>query len=359
MLKAKAINVKNLFVALFFLCSLVAEAQRPAPLPVGSLLPARQVPAHDPVMIKEEKTYYLFCTGPGIQVWSSNDLRIWRKEAPVFSKPPQWALDTIRGFKGTIWAPDISFHHGLYYLYYTVSAFGKNTSAIGVATAKTLDSSSKDFGWTDHGRVVQSFPNKSNWNAIDPNLAVDEKGTPYLVFGSFWDGLKMMKLTKDYLQPAVSTDNIPTVARRKKVTISPDSLVAGNFPVNAGDNAIEGPFIYKKGAHYYFFASIDYCCAGPKSTYKMIVGRAAKIEGPYVDKEGRELRNGGGTILLQGDQNWYGVGHNGLCAADGKDYIVYHGYDAADNGSPKLQIGELGWDNDGWPVINTLDTSIH
>ncbi|HEY1023460.1 MAG TPA: family 43 glycosylhydrolase, partial [Flavisolibacter sp.] len=181
--------MKLVFVLLFSLSCNALVAQ--GAIPAGTVLPTRQVPVHDPVMIKEGDTYYLFCTGFGITVWSSANLNEWKKEAPVFAKAPQWAVDTIPGFKGHIWAPDITYRNGQYYLYYSVSAFGKNTSAIGVATNKTLDVSSADYKWIDHGRVIQSYPGKTNWNAIDPNIITDEKGRAYMAFGSFWDGLKM------------------------------------------------------------------------------------------------------------------------------------------------------------------------
>ena len=328
-----------------------SAAQPPAPMPVGTVVPIKQVSVHDPVMIKQGDTYYLFATGVGIAVWSSKDLQNWRKEAPVFSKAPQWAVDTIPGFRGHIWAPDITYHNGQYYLYYSVSAFGKNTSAIGVATNKTLDSASADFQWVDHGRVIQSYPGKTNWNAIDPNIIKDEKGTAYMVFGSFWDGLKMIKLTGDLLKTAEPIENIPTVASRKKESsnINPPSI--DNNPKDAGGNAIEAPFIYKKGPYYYFFASIDYCCKGENSTYKMIVARSKSVVGPYVDKAGVELRLGGGTILLQGNKDWHGVGHNGMYGDGNNDYIVYHGYDAADKGRSKLQVQQLKWDKNGWPYL--------
>jgi arabinan endo-1,5-alpha-L-arabinosidase len=340
---------KKRYLLLLITASFNGITQPPAPMPVGTTLPIRQVTVHDPVMIKAGDTYYIFCTGFGISVWSSKDLTRWRKEAPVFAKAPQWALDTIPGFKGHIWAPDISYHNGLYYLYYSVSAFGKNTSAIGIATNKTLDSTSPHFKWIDHGRVIQSYPGKTNWNAIDPNLILDERRNPYLVFGSFWDGLKLVKLAKDRLHPAEPPDKIPTVASRQKASSGINRPSVDNNPVEAGGNAIEAPFIYKKGKYYYFFASIDYCCKGEKSTYKIIVARSKKIEGPYIDKEGVELRHGGGSIFLQGNKEWHGVGHNGICSADGKDYIVYHGYDAADGGKSKLLVQELKWDKKGWP----------
>ena len=139
------------------------------------LLWAQQMPSvHDPVMIQQNNTYYLFCTGNGISVLSSTDMKTWKREAPVFAKPPQWAVDIIPGFRGHIWAPDIARFNGAYYLYYSVSAFGKNTSAIGLAINKTLDPNDPAFEWVDQGLVILSVPGVTNCNAIGPNLIVDE-----------------------------------------------------------------------------------------------------------------------------------------------------------------------------------------
>src|SRR5262245_11257077 len=90
----------------------------------------RDIVVHDPVMIKENDTYYMFHTGKGIPVKSSKDLKVWKEEKPVFATPPSWILKTIPKFDGSIWAPDIIYRKGVYYLYYSVSAFGRNNSAI-------------------------------------------------------------------------------------------------------------------------------------------------------------------------------------------------------------------------------------
>ena len=311
----------------------------------------QNIVVHDPVMIQENDTYYLFCTGWGISVWSSTDMKEWQREKPVFSEVPEWAPEAVKDFKGHIWAPDISFYNGMYYLYYSVSSFGKNTSCIGLATNQTLDPNSPDYKWIDHEKVIQSFPGKTNWNAIDPNLIIADDGTPYLVFGSFWDGLKLVKLNRDATEPAEDLSTIPTIASRKKSSNEPNPPAVDNNPVDAGGNAIEAPFIFKKGKYYYLFASIDYCCKGVNSTYKMIVGRSEKIPGPYLDKNGRSMASGGGTILLQGDESWYGVGHNATYTFNGTDYIIFHGYDAKDDGKPKLIIKKLDWDKSGWPIV--------
>lgn len=296
------------------------------------------ISVHDPVMIKQDSIYHLFCTGRGIIHWSSKDLKNWQQEKPVFDSAPRWAVEAVPGFRNHIWAPDISYHNGLYYLYYSVSAFGKNTSCIGIATNKTLHTNDTSYHWLDHGKLIQSIPGQTNWNAIDPNLITDEKGKPYLAFGSFWGGLKMVQLTSDRLHLAEDISNLPTIASRRLTDSS------------KGANPIEAPFIFRKGKYYYLFASIDYCCQGVKSTYKMIVGRSKKVEGPYLDEDNKPLAHGGGTILLQGDKDWYGVGHNAVCNFDGEDYLIFHGYDAKDNGRSKLRIEKLQWKKD-WPVI--------
>jgi arabinan endo-1,5-alpha-L-arabinosidase len=332
--------MKGILLLLISITTLVARSQE---------LPGN-ISVHDPVMIQSNGTFYLFCTGRGISAWSSSDMKNWKKEDDIFAEGPAWATKAIPGFKNHIWAPDISYYKGTYYLYYSVSAFGKNTSAIGLATNKTLDAHDPDYKWVDQGKVVESYPGLTNWNAIDPNLVTDNKGNPYLAFGSFWGGLKLAKLTKDRLKIEGDSLNLPTIASRAKELDGKGNLPAiENNPPDAGGNAIEGPFIFKKNHFFYLFASIDYCCKGPKSDYKMIVGRAKQVTGPYLDKNGVDMRQGGGSILMQGDKDWYGLGHNAVCSFQGADYLIYHAYDAADNGKPKLQIKKLKWTKSGWP----------
>ena len=320
-------------ILLFLL--VISSAASAQPLSQSDTLPI----VHDPVMIRQDSLYYIFCTGQGISVYSSTDHRHWRREPPVFGQPPQWAVDAVPGFRGHIWAPDISYYNGLYYLYYAVSAFGKNTSCIGLAVNKTLQRGGKDYHWEDLGKVIQSVPGRDRWNAIDPNLAVDENGTPWLAFGSFWDGIKLVRLSNDRRSPA-EPEQWFTIASRLRDRTAADTA--------AGDDAIEAPFIFRKDGWYYLFVSFDYCCRGEKSTYKMMMGRAQQITGPYLDKEGRPMAHGGGSLLQEGDSSWYGVGHNAVVSFDDGDWLIFHGYDAHDKGRPKLRMERLVW-KDGWP----------
>lgn len=322
----------------------LSAQERPLVPPVGSSVPLADVVAHDPVMIKEDDTYYVFTTGPGIAVWTSHDLETWKHEPPVLDPVPAWVAESIPNFQGHVWAPDISFHDGRYYLYYSVSAFGKNTSAIGLATTKTLDRSSPDFGWVDHGCVIQSYPGLTNWNAIDGNLIHDTDGTPYMAFGSFWGGLMLAELSPDRRQVIEDWRKLQVIASRARDNASSDN--------EAGPNAIEAPFIYQRGDYFYLFVSFDFCCRGLRSDYKVAVGRATDIRGPYVDRDGRLLTEGGGTVLIGPNADYAGIGHNGITELDGTAYFVVHGYERrSESGWPKLLIMPLEWDAEGWPSI--------
>jgi arabinan endo-1,5-alpha-L-arabinosidase len=321
---------------------IVASLFLVATLPAAAL-PVADVRIHDPVMIKEGDVYYLFGTGRGISVYHSRDLLTWTRDKPVFDPAPAWTFKAVREFKGHIWAPDISYHDGIYYLYYAISSGGKITSAIGVATNKTLNHDSPDFAWMDRGMVIQSVPNRDLWNAIDAQLVVDHDGTSWMAFGSFWSGLKLVKLDASRTRIAEPQEWQALAKRERSVFMDDPS------PEPA---ALEAPFIFRKGDYYYLFVSWDYCCRGVNSDYKMVVGRSKELRGPYRDKDDERMDKGGGSLLLAGNANWPGVGHNSVYTFDGKDYLVFHAYDARDRGWSKLKILEISWDANGWPTVS-------
>lgn len=319
-------------------CALAAAAALP--------LHAAQVEVHDPVMAKEGNKYYVFSTGPGITFYSSTDMKTWKPEGRVFKGEPTWAKKAAPTFNDHIWAPDIYHHDGKFYLYYSVSGFGKNTSGIGVTTNTTLDPSSPNYRWEDQGMVLQSIPGRDLWNAIDSHVIDDEKGTPWMSFGSFWTGLKLVKLDASRTRLA-EPQEWHTIARRERPAFTPD--------LDAMPAAIEAPFIFRKNGWYYLFASWDACCQGPKSTYKVVIGRAKAVTGPYLDRKGVDMAKGGGSLLIQGDNDWKALGHNSAYTFDGKDYLVLHAYETADRYKQKLKVMEMKWDKDGWPVVDQKD----
>lgn len=307
------------------------------------LAAAKQVEVHDPVMAKEGEQYYVFSTGPGITIYQSDDLINWRYSDRVFATEPDWAKRVAPGFDGHLWAPDIYEKDGVFYLYYSVSAFGKNTSAIGVATNKTLNPDAPEYKWQDQGIVLESVPNRDDWNAIDPAIIKDEQGRYWMSFGSFWDGLKLVQLDPSLTRLA-EPQQWHSIASRPRNPLQDTA--------DAGEGAVEAPYIFRKNGYYYLFVSFDKCCRGKDSDYKIMVGRSKDITGPYLDKDGKDMNHGGGSLVLQGDKDWVALGHNAAYSFDGKDYLVFHAYETADNALQKLKILPMQWQND-WPVVDS------
>jgi arabinan endo-1,5-alpha-L-arabinosidase len=312
-------------------------------LALCGLAQAAQVSVHDPVMARNGSSYYLFSTGPGITFYSSANLVDWKPEGRVFAGEPAWAKRAAPTFNDHIWAPDIVHHNGKYLLYYSVSGFGKNTSGIGVATNTTLNPRAPGYKWEDQGMLLQSVPARDDWNAIDPAVIEDERGTGWMSFGSFWGGLKLVKLNAAWTALA-EPQEWHTVAQRARGPYTSDT--------GAGAAQIEAPFIFRKNGYFYLFASWDLCCKGKDSTYKVVVGRSKQVTGPYLDRAGVDMNQGGGTLVIAGDQDWPGVGHNSAYTFDGKDVLVLHAYEAADKYLQKLKVLEMTWDQDGWPVVD-------
>lgn len=303
---------------------------------------------HDPVIIKEGDTYYVFATGGRrgrglVPIHASKNLRDWKIIGYVFEELPEWAPKEIPGTRG-IWAPDISFFNGKYHLYYSVSTFGKNSSAIGLAHNETLDPNNPRYKWVDQGMVVRSTEGENDWNAIDGNIIVEDNGKVWLNWGSFWSGIKMKRIDPGTGKLSTGDTTLYSLASRPR---------SGAHQTPPLTGAIEAPFIINHDGWYYLFVSFDFCCRGAKSTYNVRVGRSRDVTGPYVDKDGTPMMEGGGTLVIEATEGaWRGAGHEAVLQEGNRDCLVFHAYDAA-TGRSHLQISTMVWE-DGWPRVASL-----
>jgi len=297
-------------------------------------------PVHDPAIIRAGSTYYVFSTDQGTQsghipIRCSTNKVAWTPCGYVFSSLPSWVSSAVPNAT-TIWAPDISYFNGTYHLYYAVSTFGSQVSAIGLATNTTLDEASPNYKWVDQGMILQSTTG-DDFNAIDPNILVDSTGSVWLQYGSFWDGIYQQQID-------------PSTGK-----ILPDGPIyhLAERAASVPNDPIEGSSLVHVGSYYYLFVSWDYCCeANPaQSNYKIVVGRGTSVHGPFFDQDGGNMLYGGGTILLQGNSTWGAPGGQTayIDPTDG-DLIVFHALDLQKNGLDFLFVRSLSFSN-GWPVI--------
>lgn len=286
---------------------------------------------HDPVMIKEGDTYYLFQTGMGVGAKTSKDRMFWIKDSGVFARNalPAWHTKDIPEQKGHLWAPDIHYRDGKYHLYYSVSAWMNFNSSIGYATNTTLNKSDPSYKWIDHGQVISYKNGGEGVNVIDPNVFVDKDKKVWLLYGSYKAGLRMVELDR-------KTGMLKS-APPKIVTITP--------------SLGEGVYLVKDPEYYYIFASRGRCCAGMESTYQIVIGRSKTITGPYLNKEGESWIDNKYSVFLAGDSTAPGKGHNGFFTEGDTTFIVYHAYTRAANGASLLNIKQVYMGTDGWPTM--------
>ena len=302
-------------------------------------------PVHDPAIIRQGSTYYVFVTDAGqpggfIPIRCSQDKIAWTACGNVFTTLPSWVAGAVP-MATDLWAPDISYFNGQYHLYYAASSFGSQVSGIGLATNTTLDSTDPSYQWVDHGAVLTSIAG-SNFNAIDPNILVDSTGI-WLTYGSFWNGIFQQQI--DPVTGQIMAGSATNHLAERAASVQSDP--------------IEGSSLVHKGSYYYLFASFDFCCeTNPAdSDYKIAVGRSASPNGPFLDQSGIDMAAGGGTILLAGDGvNWAGPGgETAYIDPVGGDLIVYHALNLNQNGLDYLFVRSLDFST-GWPVIG--DTSV-
>lgn len=287
-------------------------------------------------------TYWIYGTGAGVAQFSSHDRLHWTYRGPVFRTPPPWLVDAVPDNKNNIaWAPDVRYFDGLYHLYFAYSTIGSKTSAIGLAVNKTLDPS----GWTDKGVVVASG-SSTDFNTIDPCIFDDANGNPWLSFGSYFGGIKIMPIDPVTGMQSTTDRTIYSVAEHPQ----------------SSANSIEASAVYYHQGYYYLFVNWDACCAGSKSTYNIRIGRSKSVTGSYVDKSGKDTMDGGGSLFLGSIpdnggglpfDSEVGPGHAAILPdVDGDWFSCHYEWARDKQGATTVNVMKLTWGDDGWPSVD-------
>lgn len=351
-----------------------------------------RVSVHDPSVAYDNGTYYIFgshmawAKSTDLRNWESFQMNINSEYTNLFGK--EWEAycktATNPNLNGNLWAPDVIYNPNMnkYCFYMSVNGNDWN-SVIVLLTADSIEgpyeyvgpvvysgfnTSSHDVKRTDvyqvlgEGADLTRYQNIKNTklNAIDPCVLFDKDGSLWMVFGSWFGGLYLLKLDenmglRDY------TTTYETIPNEQDAYYG--YKVHGGFGVSG-----EGPYIIEKDGYYYLFVSYGGLVAD--GGYQIRVFRSENITGPYVDeagnnavytKECNDLFEKVG-VRIMGSYDWTGnrevrvaQGHNSAYVTeDGEIFLIYHSrFAGGKNGvaeAHEVRVQQLFVNNDGWLV---------
>ncbi len=212
------------------------EAEKDCAVPTNPLLPGCYP---DPSICRVGDDYYLvnssFAFYPGIPIWHSTDLKIWKRLGYVLSSPSQLTLRDGLRISGGIYAPDIQYnpHNKMFYVITTDVNGGGNF-----------------FVTTDD-------PQKGKWSdpiflpevgGIDPSILFDEDGKAYIVNNDIPVGDPQYDGHRAIWVREFDWKNNCTKGEQRLI-------INGGVDIRQKPVWIEGPHLYHIGGRYYLMAA--------------------------------------------------------------------------------------------------------
>lgn len=287
----------------------------------------------DPSVFQKDGSYYYLQT-------TGNSIRLWKTSAmtQVNASIPKTVFTPVNGTQNSrnIWAPELYFLDGKWYIYYTAGN-GEDASQ----RTWVLENSSADplsGTWVDKGRI---FSAGADFWAIDGNL-LEYNGSRYFLWCGRPDPTNIDLTQKIYISKMVNPWTLESTA--VKLTEPEYNWERNGFGVN------EAPQILKKNDNRIFMIYSASFCGTDDYSLGML-----------------SLKNGGDPLILadwtKGSQpvfvkkpqsNAYGPGHNSFFSSpDGTEtWMIYHANSSPNQGCSdqrNIRMQKLSFNADGTP----------
>lgn len=287
----------------------------------------------DPSFLRVGNDYYLatstFEWFPGVQIHHSTDLANWETVSYVLEDDQVLDMTGLEGACG-IWAPNITWSDGLFYVAYTIvytNRYRYKDTCNFVVTAPDV-------------RGPWSAPVKLGRQGFDPSIFHDDDGKKYMVVQTIDHRTGRERFT------GIDVQEYDPV--QKKLIGQPVRVFGGTKY-----GTTEGPNIIKKDGWY----CLTVAEGGTEFHHRATVTRSRSVWGPYEESPYNPLiisygqedcqlaRAGHGQIIQGHDGNWY-MAH--LCARP-VDMCSILGRETA--------IQNICWTEDGWPKLAANDNA--
>lgn len=289
----------------------------------------------------------------GIETWFiAPGSEKWTPGQCLLTEKPDWIAEHVPNNDGAYWAPTFAGPRTLYYCVASMDDDADET-CIGRMTAS---GSPPSMTWTDSGDPITCTFGLDELAkrplSIDPALFDDKPGSQYLIYGGgYIYAAELDPATGGVVGGSWWEEGNPHYYHLA-------SLPEPGSPGNPDGLAwVEAPYLHRQAPFYYLFVNWGACCRGLDSTYEIRVGRSTSPTGPFLDRDGVDMRDTGGTVVLDsagdilGDSRYIGPGHSAIYEADGRLVLSFHYYDGENDGIPWIGQADLLFIA-GWPVID-------
>jgi xylan 1,4-beta-xylosidase len=274
----------------------------------------------DPSILRAGDDYYVvnstFQYFPAILISHSRDLVHWETIGHAITESSSLDLSDLRDSHG-IWAPDISFHNGMYYILATLRLNDPPEGKTAPRRVQLMMKSETPAG-------PYSTPVRLDVDSIDPSFFADDDGNCYLV-----------------ISPGVCVAKLD--AENMKLLERPTQVWAGT-----GRKSPEGPHIFKRNGYYYSVLAEG----GTEYGHCVTAARSKNLRGPYEpcpynpvftqnDPHAKLQRCGHGDFVTTQDGSWWMVY---LCGRPNGGNYTTLGRETA--------LDPVEWNEDGWFTVN-------
>lgn len=255
-----------------------------AAAPLDTPLQMLAMPLHDPWIVAEKGTYYLFTSnigavsgtpGVGAMVYRSTNLRDWSRPQAVFVLPQTlWA-------NGGGWAPEVHAYHGRYWLFITLhnesAALPPGTTGHPAYRRGTVlavsDTLAGPFKLVRDGQTIAP----PELMTLDGTLYRDRKGKPWLVYAHEW-----IQVANGAMEALPLDDTLAAAGRPTQLFKASEApWVAGEYQDDRKERVYvtDGPELFRThtGTLLMLWSSYD------KGSYVQSVARSrsGEINGPW------------------------------------------------------------------------------
>ncbi|MFW5749681.1 MAG: lipocalin-like domain-containing protein, partial [Halanaerobium sp.] len=343
-------------------------------------LDKKSVSVHDPMIIKEDGTYYVF--GSHLAAAKSEDLVEWKQIAsdwdtsnPIIPDPESELKEALKWpdpDAESTWAKSPikikAKNSDQYHLYFSTANWESERSTISLAKADRIEGPYEfdkillrkyEEGNYSH-EAGENFSHMEHPGVIDPHVFYDKNDRLWMLYGSYAGGFHILEMDEETGYP----ENYDPESGYVEEGSGYGKRIAGG-----GHSPMEGSYILYNPETDYYYLYMSFGTLAADGGYNIRVARSKSVEGPYLDSAGVDMREYdndswedaenygtkliGNFIFKKSELGYLSPGHNSAFydQDSGRSFVIFHTRYPGQGESHQVRVHQTVFNQKDWPVI--------